>query len=343
MHSESFDLRQVFDLYPEVCLKYYGVTFDFEKLERKFLPIKLGKEEFSQKHLDVLESEYSFYNKCRMPRLNSKEINTIKGVLSVLKLKDQAWIEKLYNVIGNIEIVSCILRLIDPKNHGILSPMLENLLYIKGNTQIEKYMNFLEDLDNLAEHYHFSRISDAQAALWTLANIINSPSLKYAPRFCDIYTAYEEHPNLIKKVIAKNAMGPFKIQDNLFKAELILDSDFVVAGILASKELEILIKALCEKYGIKTWERTVASEFRYLSIWELASKLFRDNLITIKEYENIKLWWDIRNNLMHEANVQTSKDEVSELIRGVFHFRDRHFSKQYIQKTRSSYLVNISH
>jgi hypothetical protein len=221
--------------------------------------------------------------------------------------------------------------------------MLENLLYVRGNTQIEKYMNFIEDLDNLAEHYHFDRIADTQAALWTLANIINSPSLKYAPRFCDIYTAYEEHPNLIKKVIAKNAMGPFKIQDNLFKAELILDSDFVVSGILASKELEILIKALCEKYGIKTWEKTVGSEFRYLSIGELASKLLRDKLISIKEYENIKLWWVVRNNLMHEANVQISRDEVSELIREVLQFRDRHFSKQCIQKTHISYLANISH
>ncbi|MCK4830208.1 hypothetical protein KA005_81575 [bacterium] len=343
MYSDSFDLRQVFDLYPEMCLKCYGVTLDFEKLEREFLPIKLGNEKFSQKHLNVLESEYSFYNEFRVPRINSGETNTIKRALSVLKLKDQATIEKLYNVIGSIEIVSCILRLMDPKNYGILSPMLENLLYVRGNTQIEKYMNFIEDLDNLAEHYHFDRIADTQAALWTLANIINSPSLKYAPRICDIYAAYEEHPNLIKKVIAKNAMGPFKIQDNLFKAELILDSDFVVAGILASKELEILIKALCEKYGIKTWERTLASEFRCLFIWELASKLFQNKFITRNEHENIKLWWVIRNNLIHEADVKISRDEVSELIREVFQFRARHFSKQYIQKTRSSYLVSISH
>ena len=49
MHSDSFDLRQVFNLYPEVCLKRYGVTLDFGKLEREFLQIKLGKEEFSEK------------------------------------------------------------------------------------------------------------------------------------------------------------------------------------------------------------------------------------------------------------------------------------------------------
>lgn len=86
MYSDSFDLRQVFNLYPEVCLKSYGVTLDFEKLEREFLPIKLGKEKFSQKHLNVLELEYSIYNECRMPRLNSPRLKNFIILLETLRL-----------------------------------------------------------------------------------------------------------------------------------------------------------------------------------------------------------------------------------------------------------------
>ncbi len=343
MHSDSFDLRQVFDLCPEVCLKCYGATFDFEKLEREFLQIKLGKEEFSQKHLDVLESEYSVYYDGRMPRLNSIEIDIIKRALCVLKQKDQATIEKLYQVIGDIEIVSFILRFINPYSYGILDPMVENLLNVRGNTHIEKYMNFLEDLDNLADQYQFERIADIQTALWTLANIVNSPSLKYAPRFCDIYTAYEEHPSRIQKVNVKDALLPFKMKDNLYKAELFFDSDFVLAGIFAARELESVIKALCKNNGIKTWEKTATVDVRWFYIWELASKLFENRFITRNECKNIILWWDIRNDLMHKADVQICKDEVSVLIRGVYQFRERHFSKQYIQNAHSSYLANISH
>ena len=191
--------------------------------------------------------------------------------------------------------------------------------------------------------YELCRIGDTQTALWTLAHIINFPFLKHNTQFRDIYIAYEERPNFVKKVIAKNALKPLMTQDFLSKAELFLDADFVFAGIAAAKELEILIKSLCEQSGIKTWEKNASIGFRYLSVWELVDKLFQEKIITRKENETIKIWWFGRNHLIHEADVQMTKDEVSEFIEGVFQFRERHFSKQFIHKIRTSYLANISH
>ena len=142
MTSSSFDLRQALIHYPEVCLKCYGITFDFENLEQIFLRIKSGKEEFSKKHLVVLESAYCIYNGIKVHQLSSEEIKSINIHLTNLKSKDEPTIEKLFHIIGNIEIVSCILRFVDPNNYGILSPQVENFLCTRGNSQIEKYMNF---------------------------------------------------------------------------------------------------------------------------------------------------------------------------------------------------------
>lgn len=343
MTSSSFDLRQALNHYPEVCLKCYGITFDFENLEQIFLRIESGEEEFSKKHLVVLESAYCIYNGTKAPQMSPEEIRSINILLTSLKPKDEPKIEKLFHIIGNIEIVSCILRSVDPNNYGILNPQVENFLCTRGNSQIEKYMNFLEDLEMLAGKYIIDRIADTQTALWTLAQIINFPFLKHDALFRDLSIVYEEGPNYIKKIIAKNALQIFKAQDPLSKAELYLDTDFVLAGILVSKELEILSKSLCEKFGIRTWEKTEAIGFRYLSIWELTDKLFQEKIITGKEQEIIKIWWFNRNHIIHEADVQISKDEVSEFIKGVLGFRERHFSKRYIHKVRSNYLANISH
>jgi len=343
MSSSSFDLRQALNHYPEVCLKCYGITFEFENLEQIFLQIKSGEEEFSKKHLDVLESAYCIYNGTKVPQLSLEEIRSINILLSNLEIKDEPTIEKLFHIIGNIEVVSCILRSVDPNNYGILGPQVENFLCTRGNSQIEKYMNLLEDLEMLAEKYSIDRIADAQIALWTLTQIINSTFLKYDALFRNLFIAYEEGPNYVKKIIAKNALQIFSTQDRLSKAELILDTDFVMAGILVSKELEVLIKSLCERSGIRTWEKNEAIGFRYLSIWELTDKLFQEKLISRKESETIKIWWFNRNHIIHEADVQISKDEVGEFIKGVLGFRERHFSKRYIHKIQSNYLANISH
>ncbi|GAJ03581.1 unnamed protein product, partial [marine sediment metagenome] len=231
-----------------------------------------GKEELSLRHLKAIRDDWAFLTWWKMPPIKQEDLEYLKGVFVDLGPQDKRIISKLYDLLKNIEIVSCILRFIDPQNYGILSPPVENILNVKGKHQIEKYTNYLEDLKELKEEYNFERIADVDMALWALANIMNYSELKHHPTYSSIYNEYEQTANPVKKIMARNSLEQIKEEKPLYKAELFFDSDFVTAGLIAGRVLDLFVKELCDENGIKRIERTKKKDYRYLSIPELAEK-----------------------------------------------------------------------
>lgn len=249
--------------------------------------------------------------------MSEDDFNNIKGVFIVLKPRDKDVIGKLFELLKNIEIVSCVLRFIDPENYGILSPPVENILNIKGKHQTEKYLNYLSDLEELKEEYDFERIADVDMTLWALANIINYSMLRYHPVYSNIYEEYEQTANPVKIIMARNSLEQIKKEKPLYKAELFLDSDFVTSGLIAGRELDLFTKELCDNNGIKRVERTRGRNYRYLSIPELAEKLAIIKIITKEEEDRIKFFWDIRCDLTHEFEISATFDDVKKMIDGI--------------------------
>jgi len=279
-------------------------------------PVRNGKEEFSLRHFKVIKDDLGFLNWWRMPEISEDEIENLEGVFISIEPHDEKVINKLFNVIKNIEITSVLLRLIDPQNYGILSPPVENILNIKGINQIEKYLNYLGDLGELKEVYNFRRIADVDMALWALSNIMNS-FLKNDPIYSEIYDRYKYTANLVKKIMAKNSLKQIWEEKLLYRARLLLDTDYVIAGILAGRELEQFVKVYCRKSRIKLKEIIKRRGTRFLSIPELSEKLSENKCITIEENKEIKKWWEIRKDLTHEVEVKSTQDDVKEMIEEV--------------------------
>jgi len=322
--DSKFDLNKVGNYFKDVGQKIFGTIIQIEKLEKLFKPIRKGKRKLSLEYIRIIKEDSGFTNWWKMPEISENEIDSIKDIFKDLRSKNSEAITKIYDVIKNIEISSFILRFVDPQNYAIFSPPVENLLNIIGTNPIEKYLNYLNNLEELSEIYAFERIADVDKALWTLANILNYSFLRSDPLYEHIYYEYENTSNPIKRIMARNMFDQIKREKPLFKAELFLDYDYELAGIIAGRELEVFVKNLSRIHKIKLFERSVKKKHRYFSIPELLEKLLVRKLITKREKEELNKWWNLRCIIVHELELYINKNEVKRMIKGIMKIKEKY-------------------
>jgi hypothetical protein len=328
---EQFDLKVVGEYFSEVGKIYLGNP-QMDDLEEIFKAIREGREELTVHHIRALRDEenkyWSFLNWWRMPEINENELLILRGAFVGLKREDKILVKKLFDILKNIEIVSCILRFIDPKNYGILSSPVESLLNIKGDNPVEKYLHYIENLWELKDHYKFKRNADVDMALWTLARILNSSRLKEIPRFREIHERYRYYPNHVKKLMARNSLEQIWEEKRYIDiAELFLETDPIVAGVLAGRELERFIKSLCVKHNIDITRVGRSGFEEYISPPGLAKKLSKKGFITYEEADMIRDLWETRCDLTHELKTSSNYSQIKKLIDWITDFIDKSLKK----------------
>lgn len=318
---EKFNLKTMLKYFPNISEVYLGKP-KMKELEDIFKPLKDREEAFSLEHLKILIDEENRYWKFlywwKMPGVKEKELEDLKYIFNKLKKNDGLVIGKLYDVLKNIEIVSCILRFVDPNNYGILSSPVECLLYVKGKEPEEKYLLYLENLDELKKEYQFTRIADVDMALWTLARILNSSSLKDVPKYKKIYELYKNKPNAVKRIMARNALEHIWEEKSYLQISyLFLETDHMIAGLIIGRQLERFVKKLCKRNDIPLVERDINGNEKKVSIKKLAYELADGGHITKEEKFSIHNWWEIRCDLAHEFKMKSTYNEVERMIEGI--------------------------
>lgn len=324
MEAKKFDLKQLLDHFSDIGGKRWGITLQLDRFEKLFSPVKEGREELSLKHLIAIRDDYAFANWWKMPEISEKDFVPLKGAFVRLMPKDREVIGKLFDLLMNIEIVSCVLRFIDPQNYGILSPPVENILDVRGRHKIVRYLNYLGHLEELKNEYNFKRIADVDMALWSLANILNYSYLRHHSVYSKIYDEYKQTANLVKKIMANNALAQLKEEEPLYKAELFLDTDHVVAGLIAGRELDLFVKNLCTKYGINLKKRKKTGELVPRTIYELTDKLAEEKRIFKEDQIEIEEWWKLRCGITHKDEIIVSRAEVKQMIDGVSRLKEKY-------------------
>jgi len=87
-----------------------------------------------------------------------------------------------------------------------------------------------------------------------LANIINSDRLRNKAPYDQFYEEYKSQPNIIKTIAAKNSMQQIWNENPLYIDLALLflqEDDVILAGLIASRELEFAVKRLCKNNGVK--------------------------------------------------------------------------------------------
>lgn len=324
----QFDLKQLLGLYESLAILKYGGTLDFKRLEKLMEPVRLGREEFSCRHLQMLKEDNLFPAWWKLPELQQAELERIKWVFKNPGARDQNLVQKLFDIFKNIEILSCLLRVICPQHYGIYSAPVENLLSIKAETPVKKYLIYLENLAELQEKYGLERIADVDMALFSLCCLLNEAYIRQNPDYHQIYLDYRKQPNPIKKISARNALRNIR-QENIFYLDLavsFLETDPEIAGVLAGKELECLINELWEKEKNKSGFKP----YRPSSMPEKLEELARRKAFTDQVKEDLQKWWDIRNDCVHlnlaeasEFELQELRAKVSQMIAGLNQLKEK--------------------
>lgn len=303
----GFDLKQLLPLYDEIgCLKYGG-TLNFPQLIKLMEPVRQGQEEFGLKHLEIIKRDQLFPAWWKMPELSPPEIDSLKGLFKNIQPKDTGLVQKLFEIFKNIEIMSCLLRIMCPAHYGIYSAPVENLLSIKAETPLKKYLCYLDDLSELRESYGFDTSAEVDMALWALSAILNEDWLRNNSDYHQIYLDYINKPNTVKRISAGHALKNIRRENvsYLDLAECFLETDPEVAGFLAGKELELLIYNLYEQV-IPKGKGYRARDFR-----SRLEELWEKRYIREQQKEEIIGWWETRNKAVHPDWVSASSEQLA--------------------------------
>jgi len=85
------------------------------------------------------------------------------------KEKEKATIKRLLALFRNIEPVSVVLRFIDPREYGILSPPVEKALELSPTSSpLDKYLDYLQNLRYVRDNRALGTAASVDMALWVL-------------------------------------------------------------------------------------------------------------------------------------------------------------------------------
>lgn len=311
----QFDLKRLLGLYESLGNLKYGGTLDFSRLEKLMEPVRLGQEEFSRRHLEALQRDNLFPAWWKLPELKPAELEAMKWIFRNPGPKNERVVQKLFDLFLNIEILSCLLRVICPRHYGIYSAPVENLLAIRAETPVKKYLTYLDNLSELQEAYGFERIADVDMALFALCCLLNEDYLRQNPDYHQIHQDYIQKPNPIKKISARNALQRLR-QENISYLELaacFLETDPEIAGILAGKEMECLVYGLWQNERTQTGRRT----YKPSSMPEKLEELVLRKVISDQVKEDMQNWWDTRNDCVHKDWFEASEEQLAALRRRV--------------------------
>ena len=321
----ELQLRRLRDMFPRISELALGKP-DLASLEEAFRPLSAGGEEFSVRHLELLKDKehkyWRFLDWWRMPEISPAEIDGVKDLFNIPRPGPEVMTRRLFAVLKNIEIVSCVLRFTDPLSYGIISPPVENLLNVRGSTPWEKYVNYVDALCRLRSECGFVRNADVDMALWTLAHILNSRELRSLDPECrDVIDRYYRKPNPIKRIAGKNSLEQFLDEkDYLNIADMFVESDYAIAAFIAGREIERYLRKLCLRHGYTTTE---TDDYGYEKIRKVSAML-RDleDVIGREDKGRLRAWYRKRSEIIHDGSVGTA-DEVEQVIAGLREFRRR--------------------
>jgi hypothetical protein len=209
---KSFDLNLCKVCADDEFRKKFGKVPDFAGLESMFSILKGTDKPLSYKLIRKMSSEkyWDFKEFWMIPGwwCYRKHAKKTKEIFKDLPSNERKVILVLYSIFKNIEVVSIILRLIDPDNFGIISPPVRCALGLKAkDNYVDDYLDYLSSLRMYKKEFNFDRAADADIALWALVErCLRAKSVacqnfkKYQERLIEIEDEYIKKSQLFKKM-----------------------------------------------------------------------------------------------------------------------------------------------
>ena len=103
MKNIYFDLKELGGHFDYVAKENNRITLQLSALEKKFKPLRDGIEELTTEHIKTITDDLGFITWWKMPEVEDKELDELKGLFKNLAPCNKDVICKLYDLLKNIE------------------------------------------------------------------------------------------------------------------------------------------------------------------------------------------------------------------------------------------------
>jgi len=166
-----------FEIFPRLTETMFGKKYNIIEIENKLSNVKKNDRLERNDLLTIRDTEEWDYRKF-WPDLDKLiELDQpISGIFNLGWGNRKKTISELYNKFFHIEVVSVILRFVDPQNYAIISPPVEKFFSLQPkDDHIEYYINYLNLLKKTAKHFRSpDKIAYVDMALWSLTLILKN-------------------------------------------------------------------------------------------------------------------------------------------------------------------------
>jgi hypothetical protein len=174
MQGEFNYVQKGFELFPKLTKIMFGWEYDMAEIENKLSHVKESDSFIRDDLLMIMDArEWDF--KKFWPNLTTAIVldKPIGGIFNLGWEGKKKTISELYKLFLHIEVVSVILRFIDPQNYAIISPPVEKFFSLQPkDDHIEYYINYLNLLKKTSKHFQLpDKLADVDMALWCLSFI----------------------------------------------------------------------------------------------------------------------------------------------------------------------------
>ncbi len=301
-------------LFQVAAKKYAGRNQNLAKVEEE---LEQGKYlwKVGRRELEIIESSDAWGYPDWWPRLSRqietpiplpKDIYSAKGRLTA--------VESLHKAIKNIEIVSVVLRFMCPDGFGIMSPPVTSFLCLfPSSNEIEQYLHYLRVLGDFRRHYAseaLKRVADIDMALWAASHLSHDP--QYAPIAEEIRN--DEHLQETRISNLASGLGLFWKRTSLQRivlARTVLPYDYGLAGLIAARILESVVRDLGRRLGIRD-EISMTINIALVKMLERRPEVAK---LGLKPGELTKLW-EWRNDAVH-AKLNFTRDKAEIFVKRV--------------------------
>jgi hypothetical protein len=160
-------------------LAFFGKKQDLIKLEKELAHVAKNDCFENNDLLRIIKAEEWDYKKF-WPEISGAvdDFTPIRGCFRLGWEGRKEVVELIFKKIKNIEVVSVLMRFIDPENYGIISPPVEKMLGIQPeDDHIKYYLSYLGMLKKFVYNYEKpAKIAHMDMAVWCLFFLIKNRS-----------------------------------------------------------------------------------------------------------------------------------------------------------------------
>lgn len=172
-------LHECLERHGDVTRALYGKPQALQEVERLAAGIRasgrLTYDDFATITYAGLWRGGAFWQWPTRAEFNERSGDGVIDGLSILPRREKAVVDRLLGVFRHIEPVSVVLRFIDPRNFGILSPPVEKLLEMgPAHRPREKYRKYVKVLRILRDERGFATAAEVDMALWVMREVIDA-------------------------------------------------------------------------------------------------------------------------------------------------------------------------